>query len=539
MEAVRKYADALGPQKLWIMGGVAAALVLALAWLTIGRSEGSYAYLYSDLDPAGARAVTEKLTQANVPFQLSPDGTAVLAPADRLPELRMMLAGDQLGGKIGYEILDAEDAFGTSASKAKINQTRAIEGELARSIETLTAVSRARVHLVMPERTLFTSQSRPATASITLRTSGRLSAQQVSAIRSLVASAVPELQPERISIVDQSGTLLARAGDDAAAMGGALDERQIGTQTRLREQVEAMLEKVVGPGHARAEVAAEIDFDQVREEADIFDPENSVITKQTRVEHSNEDSEQSASGGPVSVATALPENTSSATDDGNDARRSAMKDLSEETTFDNSRRRTTRINAGGEIKRLTVSVMIDGSYREGSNGNRVYVPRTAAEIERITRLVENAIGYDEARGDSVVVENIRFAEPEAVETGLGGLPINLARPDLQGLVRTLVLGLLALVALVLVVRPLLRRSADVSSKPSVLDRGILGRPAAGDADALAQLQAQQGVLPALEHEIDVAQVEGRLKASALRKVGEVVDRNPGEAVAIIRQWMYS
>ncbi len=539
MEAVRKYADALGPQKLWIMGGVAAFLVLALAWLTIGRAESSYAYLYSDLDPAAARAVTEKLAQANVPFRLTPDGTAVLAPTERLPELRMMLAGDQLGGKIGYEVLDAEDAFGTSASKAKINQTRAIEGELARSIETLTAVSRARVHIVMPERTLFSSQSRPATASITLRTSARLSGQQVGAIRSLVASAVPELQPERISIVDQNGTLLARAGDDASALSGSIDERQVAMQNRLREQIETMLEKVVGPGRARAQVAADVDFDQVREEADIFDPDNSVVTRQTRVEHSNQDSESNGLGGPVSVATALPENGAAPAGDGTAGRNSAINERSEEISYDNSRRRTTRISAGGEIERLTVSVMIDGSYREGANGNRVYVPRSATEIERITRLVENAIGYDEARGDSVVVENIRFAEPEGAETSTAGLPINLSRPDLPALVRTLVLGLLALVALVLVVRPLLRRGVDATAPGAApLDKGLLNRSAVMGGP-MAMTDTAQAALPTLEHEIDVAQVEGRLKASALRKVGEVVERNPGESVAIIRQWMYS
>ena len=144
---------------------------------------------------------------------MSADGTAIMAPQDKLAELRMAMAGEQLGGKIGYEVLDEEQPFGVSSSRAKLNETRAIEGELVKSIQSLDQISAARVHLVMPERAIFASEERPASASVTVKTRGRLPSETVNAIRYLVSSAVPDLSPDSVSIVDQSGALLARAGE--------------------------------------------------------------------------------------------------------------------------------------------------------------------------------------------------------------------------------------------------------------------------------------------------------------------------------------
>lgn len=534
LESLRKLAASLGQRTLIAIGSAGVILVAGLLWLALSRGGGDYAYLYTDLDPAGAQAVTEKLTQAGVPFRLSGDGTAILAPADRIPEMRMMLAGEQLGGKVGYAVIDAEDAFGTSAAKSRINQTRAIEGELARSIESLTAVSKARVHLVMPERPLFATEAREASASVTLRTGARLGAEQVDAIRHLVAAAVPELQPSRISIIDQNGTLLARAGDEALATGSGLDQRQAALQARLREQVESMLEQLLGTGRARAEVAVQLDADQIREESDVIDPDRTVIARETIVERSDEDSESNRLGGPVSIATALPGVDSQSGDDAR--RKSSANENSSETTYETSRTRTTRVSQGGAIERITVSVMVDGSYVAQGDGRSVYVPRTRAELERITRLVENAIGYDEARGDSVVVENLRFAAAEdATAATLPGLPVSLERRDLMTIAQLLIVGLVALAALAWVVRPLI---SGAGRRPAA-DPLLLQRAAGGDGDALAELQLLRGQRPALDQGIDVAQVEGQLKASVVRRVGEVVERHPAEATAIVRQWMYS
>lgn len=549
MEQLRKFLGQMGTQRLLLMVAVAAFLVIALGFLALRGAGGPMTYLYTDLDPAGARTITEKLATDGVPYRLGADGTSVLVPSEKVAELRMAFAGEQLGGSVGYEILDREDAFGTSAAKAKMNRTRAIEGELSRSIESINAVRKARVHIVIPERALFAEERQPATASVTLATAGQLAGGQVEAIRYLVASAVPGLAPERISVVDQSGRLLARAGEGANSGSGALDERQAAVQTRLAEQIETMLGAIVGPGHVRAQIAAEIELDQMRQESEVFDPDAQVVAKTTTVEREDRNSEASSEGGFVSVANALPENAPS--EQGRDTRSTSANETSEETQFANSSTRTTLVRNGGQLKRITASVMVDGSYSEGPGGAVQYRPRTQAELDRFTRLVENAIGFDEARGDSVIVENMRFATPEDSQATALGVPLGIDRDALLPLARTVILGLLGIAALVLVLRAI-GKKGGVAALPAALKPAakidaarmadLVDRAANGDEDAMIELRAMReksGFQPAIDQEIDIAQVEGRLKGSALRKVGDVIAGRPNEATAIVRQWMYS
>jgi flagellar M-ring protein FliF len=309
LEAIKNLVGQLGPKRLMLMGGVAFALLAALAFVATRGSDPQMGYLYTDLDPSAAATITEKLKAQNVEYQLSADGTSVMAPQDKLAELRMSLAGEKLGGKIGYEVLDEEQPFGVSASRAKMNETRAVEGELSKSIQTIQNVSAARVHIVMPERAMFAAESRKATAAVTVKTKGRLSSEQIASIRYLVSSSVPELSPEAVSVVDQTGALLARAGEAGSAGGADADERQQAVEAKLREEVEALLEPIVGQGKVRAEVSAQIDRDQTREESNLFDPDKQVISRQVSVENGEQNSEtgcrcadrqrrQPAPGGP-------------------------------------------------------------------------------------------------------------------------------------------------------------------------------------------------------------------------------------------------
>lgn len=548
MEPIRSMIAQLGTRRLALIGGSGLAAIIAMGLLLAG-GDGDMAYLYSDLDPESAQMVTERLRGQGIAFELSPDGTAVMAPADKVAELRMSLAGEQIGGKIGYEILDKEEPFGTSASRARLNETRAIEGELARSIESLQRVRQARVHLVMPERQLFEQEARPASAAITLKTSGRLSAQETDAIRYLVAAAVPALSPDRISIVDQNGTLLARVGDGEAGA-GALDERRLALERRLREDIETMLERVVGPGRVRAQVAAELNAEEVREEAQIFDPDGQVVAKTTTVETSDEADERS--GGPeVGVAGQLPENQQPA-GAGGDTRRSAQNERSEEVSYDNSRVVKTSVRPGGSVQRLTVSVMVDGSYVTEPDGRTVYTPRQQAELERLTRLVENAIGYNQERGDRVVVENLRFVPDETAATDEGS---GLTAADYLNYGTKLILGLLGLAALWIIVRALRRNPPEPVEgalvEPALLEgpevmspemRALLSRAAAGDEEAVQALQAMQGQTAgplALEQEIELAALNGRIKTSMLERVSDLVAQNTGEAAAVLRRWMHA
>ncbi|WP_242139756.1 flagellar basal-body MS-ring/collar protein FliF [Sphingomonas sp. TREG-RG-20F-R18-01] len=537
MEQFRNLIAQLGPKRLIIMGLVAAALLAVLGLVALRGEDRTMAFLFTDLDPTAAAAIGEKLRAQNIPFQLSADGSAVMAPQDKVAALRMTLAGDRLGGKIGYDVLDAEQPFGVSAARAKLDETRAIEGELARSIQSIEAVTHARVHLVMPERQMFAAEARRASAAVTVKTRGRLPAETIQAIRYLVASAVPDLSPEAVSIVDQTGALLARAGQADAAGAADADARQTQVEAKLRDQIEALLEPIVGQGKVRAEVSAQIDRDQTREDSTVFDPDKQVIAHQTTVDNDDQNRELQGTGA-ASVATQLPEAQGQpAANGGNDTRQTARKEASEDTTYANSATHSVVVRAPGKVNRLTVAVMVDG----GTKG----LP--AAQIQRLTRLVENTVGLDAQRGDSVVVESMAFAADQAAADAKSAWWAVLTSDQLVGLVKLLVIAGVGLIAL-----RMIRARREPLPAPEVEDSqaaladqqaemlAIAEQAAGGDPDALRRLealQAAQSDQPLLDHEITVAQVDGRVKASVLKKIGDSVASSPPEAAAVLRQWM--
>lgn len=537
MDGLQNFFTQLGSRRLFIMGGVAMALLGVLAAVALRGGSSEMGYLYTDLDGSTAQAITAKLTAQNVPFQLSADGTAIMAPKDKLPELRMAMAADKLSGKVGYEVLDAEQPFGVSSSRARMNETRAIEGELEKSLQSLDSVVKARVHIVMPERAMFASETRKATAAVSLKTRGRLPAGAVQAIRYLVSSSVPELSAEQVSIVDQSGTLLARAGESDDAGASAADERQTGIENRVRSQIEGMLEPIVGVGKVRAEVSAQVARDQTREETKVFDPDKQVIGHQVTVESGDQSNENGPAPAGVSVGTQLPENQGAAGTGagGGDSRRSARNETSEDTTYENSQTSTVTVRAPGKLTRLSVAVMVDG----GKKG----LP--APEIARLTRLVQNAVGFDAARGDSVVVENMSFAAADALADADGGVLSWfswVSADQIFGLLKLLVIAGAGLIAMRML-RPKVDANADdgrLLTNQTAEAQALAARIANGDPEALQQIESMREAgedTALLDQEIALAQVDGRIKVSSLKKIGASVSESPAEAVSVIRQWM--
>lgn len=539
MEAIKKFAGQLGPKRLMLMGGVAFALLATLAFVATRGSDPQMGYLYTDLDPSAASTITEKLKAQNVEYRLSADGTSVMAPQDKLAELRMSLAGEKLGGKIGYEVLDEEQPFGVSASRAKMNENRAVEGELSKSIQTIQNVSAARVHIVMPERAMFAAESRKATAAVTVKTKGRLSSETIASIRYLVSSSVPELSPESVSVVDQTGALLARAGEAGSAGGADADERQQAVESKLREEVEALLEPIVGQGKVRAEVSAQIDRDQTREESNTFDPDKQVISRQVSVENGEQNSEQDTAAQTATVGNQLPETQGQAPGAPGGGKQSRTNQNSEDTTYDNSSTKTVTLRGPGKVTRLTVAVMVDG----GEKG----LPQP--QMQRLQRLVENAVGMDAERGDSVVIESMRFANDDSLADKDSGLFSQLPMDRIWGLLQIIVIGVVGLIALKMLKPKLMPQSAMAlegaggatplsAQSPEML--ALAERAADGDDQAMKQLEAMNNTeQPQLDQEIALAQVDGRIKLSALKRIGDAISASPPEAASVIRQWMNS
>lgn len=571
LDSLKAFIAQVGPRRLAVMGIVTAMLLGGLALVSSRLTAVPMSYLFSELEPAQAQTITEKLRGLNVPFELSAEGNAIMVPSDKVRELRMELAGEGLSGPLGYELLDNQNALGTTAFLQAVNHARAIEGELSRTIRTLEQVQDARVHLVLPQHELFEKEKRRPSASITLKTRNRLSPGQVNAIRQLVASAVPDLDPGQISIVDQTGTLLARAseGDDAAGLIGNLQERQLALESKMRQDIETMLERIVGPGRARAEVTVELDTEQMRQESEIYDPDRQVVARSTTVER-GENNQDNQAGGTVTVSNTLPEQRQQ--QPGGPTSQSASNETSEQVDYANSRTRTTTVKESGTIKRLSVAVLVDGTYTGGRNGQQNYTARSAEELQKFSRLVQSAVGFSEDRGDTVVVENIRFAADAQSAEPPAELPMGLEKSDLMRLVEIGIIALLALIALLFVFRPIISRALGggksqesnasdavtvdgapqleapegrlALAPPTVEDDNdqLAQRALLGDEKALEIIREKRSTGQAklsIEAEIDVAQIEGKVKSSALKKVGEVVARHPVESASIIRQWMYS
>lgn len=521
-----------------IMAGVALGLLGVLAFVALRGTSNEMGFLYTDLEPSVAQSITAKLTAQNVPFQLSADGTSIMAPQEKLAQLRMAMAGDKLSGKVGYEVLDAEEPFGVSSSRARMNETRAIEGELEKSIQSLDNVARARVHIVMPDRAMFASESRKATAGVTIKTNGRLPANAVQAIRYLVASSVPELSAEQVSIVDQTGALLARAGEADEASASQADDRETGIEGRLRSQIETMLEPIVGVGKVRAEVSAQVGRDQTREETSVFDPDKQVIGHQITVESGDQSNENAAAAAGVSVGAQLPENqgANAPNTPGGETRKSARNETSEDTTYANSQTHTVTVRSPGKLARLTVAVMVDG----GKAG----LPAPA--IARLTRLVQNAVGFDAARGDSVVVESMAFAAADPLDDAKPGWFAWVSGDQLFGLLKLVVIAVVGLIALKML-RPKvspeqLAEETRLLTAQNSEAQALAARVANGDPDALLQIEAMReagGDTALLDHEIALAQVDGRIKLSSLKKIGDAISGSPAESASVIRQWMNS
>jgi flagellar M-ring protein FliF len=539
MQGLVEFVRTLGAARLGAMAAVTAALVGVFAFIILRVTAPQMAPVFTDLTAEDSAAVVKDLERQAIPYELKNDGAIVLVPRDRLTRVRMKLAEGGLpkGGGVGYEIFDKSDTLGATSFVQNINHLRALEGELARTIKAIDRVQAARVHLVLPERPLFSRDKVEPSASIVLRVRGALEANQVRAIRHLVASAVNGLKPQRVSVVDEAGNLLADgAATGPAAVGGSVEERQANFERRLKDQIESIVSSVVGPGRARVQLSAEFDFNRITETFDKFDPEGRVVrSSQTREESSASDGKE----GQVSVGNELPGGQQN--QQAQQAPRDNSRKSEEIVNYEISRSTKTEVTEGGRIKRVSAAVLVDGSYIKNDKGESVYQPRAKEELDRIAALVRTAVGFDQKRGDQIEVVNLRFAEAPAapIQEPPGWMSsLQPTKDDIMRAIELAVMGLLALVVLLFVVRPLVRRilTPEESRAAGAAAAGAPALPA-GAAHAALPDTPMPAVTSQTAKMIDMAQVQGQVHAQSIQKVGELAERNPHETVAIVRQWL--
>jgi flagellar M-ring protein FliF len=525
---------------LGIGAGVAAVLI-ALS-MNLGQPK---ALLYSNLDLKEAGTFTQSLDEAGVKYEVKGDGSTIMVPRDQVASTRLMLSSKGLptAGSVGYEIFDTNNTLGQTDFVQQLNRQRALEGELGRTILSLDGITSARVHLVLPKRQLFDEEAEQPSAAISIGVGGREpTADQVRAMQNLVAGAVPGLKADRVTVIDQHAKTLS-GGD--TGMAAEADGRKSEVEQRIAKQVKQLVEGVVGAGKARVNVSADLELARITLQKESFDPDGQVIrSESTTDEKSNEN--QSDDSGQASAAANIPGTPKLG--DGSGSSGSSTGRQESTTNYEITKETRTEVREPGQVKKIAVAVAVDGiTAPAGKNGKPgAYTPRSAAEMAQIERLVQTAVGFDQTRGDQVTVVNVKFptaVDPDGVTSAnpLMGFDKN----DIMRAAEVAVMAIVAVLMMLFIVRPLLKGAMGNGGGPMTMLPGATRviTTADGQQMQIAVDPATGLALPApgnadLEQKIDIARIEGQVKASSVKRVSEFVDKHPEESVSIIRTWLH-
>ena len=529
--------------RLVASGLVLIAVIAFIAFMVQNVTRTPMAVLYSQITADDAGAIIKELETRGIAYQWREDIGAITVPRDMVARLRLDLAsrGIPAGSGVGYEIFDRGDGWSSTSFVQNVNQLRAMEGEIARSIRSLSPVQAARVHLAIPEKKLFRRDQDAPHASVVLKLRGELDAGQIRAIRHLTAAAVDGLKPERVSIVDERGRLLAATGDPAGQGIAASDERQAGYEKRLQARIEDIVASVVGQGRARVQVHAELDLNRVQQTQETFDPESRVVrSTQTRNEtRSNEERDNATLGAAAQVPNGAQQQS------GNGANREQSNKVEETTNYEISKTVRVETLESGRVKRLSVAVLVDGSYKKAPNGEINYEPRRQEELDRIAALVRSGVGFDTKRGDQIEVANLRFADLPAIPEPLTAeRSAPLSFDDWFRMGQMVVLSLVILILLFTVVRPTLKAALSGGAAMRMIPASEVSQGAVEMVQAApVQANGDAGLpeIPAvgtpMTRMIQAARQTGQVHARSMEQVGQLFSENPDGAITVLRQWI--
>ena len=468
-EGIRRLIEpfmALSPGKQMLIAAVAFLSAVAFAILIFVANRTDYKPLFTNLTSEDAGEIVKKLKDAKTPYQLTPDGKGILVPSDKVHELRLTLASEGIpqGGGVGFEIFDRKN-FGMTEFVQKLNYQRALQGELSRTISQLTGVEQARVHLVIPEKSLFRDNEKPATASIVLKmkSSRALRDSEVQGVVHLVSASIEGMDPEHVTVLDSRGKILSKGGssDPTARMTSAMQETQRVYEKNVEERIQSLLDRIVGGGKSVARVTASFDFKQVERVEEKFDPVSIAVRSEPRTEEKG--STTASSVGVPGVQTNLGRTTPGA-----GATSGGGSKNDETLNYEVSRSTAKIIEPVGALSKISVAVLVDGKYetpaavKEGQVAKAKYAPRSPEELQKIETLVKSAVGFNPERGDQMSVQNIPFQDTD--EAGSSEVATWWTNPFFISLAKNLMIGVGFLILILFVIRPLLA-SLRITRRP--------------------------------------------------------------------------
>lgn len=487
---------ALSPGKRMLIAGVAFLSVAAFAVLILVANRTDYRPLFTNLNAEDAGEIVKKLKDAKTPYQITADGKGILVPADKVYEQRLTLASEGLpqGGGIGFEIFDRKN-FGMTEFVQKINYQRALQGELSRTISQINGVEQARIHLVLPEKSLFKENEKPATASIVLKMKSNrtLRENEVQGVVHLVSSSIEGMDPDHVTVLDSRGKILSKGNgtsDATSKVTSAMQETQRGYEKNVEERLQSLLDRIVGSGKSVARVSAAFDFKQVERVEEKFDPESIAVRSEQRTEEKGASTTSNA--GVPGVQTNLGK-----TPPGGGASTVGGAKNDETLNYEVSRSTSKIIEPVGALSKISVAVLVDGKYeapaavKDGQAAKAKYTPRSPEELQKIEALVKSAVGFNPERGDQLTVQNIPFQD-----TGDAGVVEEQkwwSNPFFMSLFKNLMIGVGFLALVFLVIRPLLTSLRIV--RPAVFESieaiGEGGKLSSNERTQIAMQMAEQ------------------------------------------------
>ena len=529
-DVVGKIVQQLGVQKLLTMLILSVTMIIAFTFISMRLTEPNMQLLYGGLGAQEASQIADKLATQGVKYEVRGESN-IYVPEDKVGELRLKIAGEGLVGNNikGYEVFDNSSSFGTTSLVQNINSRRALEGELARTIMSLPSVNNARVHLVIPKKRLFLKENVKPTASVVVNVGSRiLQEEQINSIMHMIASSVPSLKPEDVSIIDNRGKLLS-AGEGSNDMSRLSNSEKYKAkiESKYQAQITNMLETIVGFGKVNVKVSAEIDLNSIEETAEIYDPKNQVVrSEQTNEEESS--SQGASNSSIVGTASNLDENNNS---DGETLLNKGASDNQTRTqsTINYEISKTVRhsIKKAGKITKISVAAVIEGNYSE-ENGTRKYIPLTDVQLTKITALIKSSVGFDESRGDIVEVVDLPFSEIDELEESKE--PI-FSKKDILKIVEYTMLLVGFIVMVLFVIKPILSTTHTVvkAKMPKPAPAPV---PLSTTADELSNEEEEEEELL-----IDVSNVEGKVREASIKKAANIIENHPEESTQVIRRWM--
>lgn len=537
---IKNLIQELGVTKLAVLLGVVFVIILGIVFVSYRVTTPRLVSLYSNLPVEDVTEITEKLDSMNVQYELRGKGDQVFVSADRLLRIRMELAKEGLPASsrgTGYELFDQGNTLGTSSFIHNVNMKRALEGELSRTIGSFELIDKARVHIVAPKKELFSKEKSQTTASIilTMKRGADLSKSQIGAIGHLVSTAVPNLNIENITIVDTEGRpfkLGAMGEDDPGYFAATTEEFRRDYEKKIVGIAKSLLEKIVGDGRVEVRVTADIDFDRVVTNAEIFDPEGSVV-RSVQTNEDKESSQDTKKQTNVTIGNNLPDYTGQ---DDDVLRKNEKITTNETTNYEITKTVKNHIKETGSVNRLSVAVLVDGIYTIDEETDEVtYAPRGEEELQSFKTLVKSAIGFDASRGDTIEVMNHKFMRGVSVEEKEG--PYDWLKRELANVLQTFIIAVVVVLVIVFIIRPMVNRAFEIT-------RDEAEEIALSDTfDNIDPMEALKEEFVNISGADDVVEerkrIEVKVNSAVVNSINDAVDSHPRESVNLLREWMYS